>query len=130
MKLKTATKLIGVCALLAFIAMVSGCRRGFEREAAAMTGGTPARGKTAINRYGCAACHQIPGVGGAQGLVGPPLDGVAYRSYIGGVLGNTPDNMMLWIQNPQAVDQKTAMPNLGVTDAEARDVAAYLYTLR
>jgi cytochrome c1 len=38
--------------------------------------------------------------------------------------------MIRWIQNPQAVDQKTAMPNLGVTDAEARDVAAYLYTLR
>ena len=95
-----------------------------------MTGGDPARGKTAINRYGCVACHQIPGVSGAQGLVGPPLDGVARRSYIGGVLSNTPENMIRWIQNPQAVDQKTAMPNLGVTEAEARDVAAYLYTLR
>jgi cytochrome c len=130
MKLKAVDKLIGVCVLLAFIAMASGCRRGFEREAAAMTGGDPARGKTAINRYGCAACHQIPGVSGAQGLVGPPLDGVARRSYIGGVLGNTPENMIRWIQNPQAVDQKTAMPNLGVNDAEARDVAAYLYTMK
>lgn len=130
MKLEIIAKLIGVCALLAFIAMLSGCRRGIEREAAAMTGGDPARGKTAINRYGCVACHQIPGVSGAQGLVGPPLDGVARRSYIGGVLSNTPENMIRWIQNPQAVDQKTAMPNLGVTDAEARDIAAYLYTLR
>jgi cytochrome c len=130
MRLKIITKLIGVYGLLAFIAIISGCRRGIEREAEAMTGGDPARGKTAINRYGCAACHQIPGVSGAQGLVGPPLDGIARRSYIGGVLGNTPENMIRWIQNPQAVDQKTAMPNLGVTDAEARDIAAYLYTLR
>ncbi|HEX5080711.1 MAG TPA: c-type cytochrome [Blastocatellia bacterium] len=130
MKLKIVEKLIVVYMLLVFIAIVSGCRRGFEREAAAMTGGDPARGKTAINRYGCAACHQIPGVSGPQGLVGPPLAGVASRVYIGGALGNTPANMIRWIQNPQAVDQKTAMPNLGVTDAEARDVAAYLYTLK
>ena len=119
-----------ICALLSFSAIVAGCRRGVERDAAAMTGGDPARGKTAITRYGCAACHQIRGVIGAQGLVGPPLEGVARRAYIGGVLGNSPDNMIRWVQNPQAVDQKTAMPNLGVTDADARDIAAYLYTLR
>jgi len=71
-------------------------------------------------------CHQIPGVGGAQGLVGPPVGGVARRAYVGGVLSNSPENMIRWVQNPQAVDQKTAMPNLGVTDADARDIAAYL----
>ncbi len=118
------------CALLSFSALVAACQRGFEREAAAMTGGDPARGKAAISRYVCVACHQIPGVSGAQGLVGPPLGGVARRAYIGGVLGNSPENMIRWVQNPQAVDQKTAMPNLGVTDADARDIAAYLYTLR
>lgn len=118
------------CALLSFSALVAACHRGFEREAAALTGGDPARGKAAISRYGCVACHQIPGVSGAQGLVGPPLEGVARRAYIGGVLGNSPENVIRWVQNPQAVDQKTAMPNLGVTDADARDIAAYLYTLR
>lgn len=95
-----------------------------------MTGGNPARGRSAIGRYGCAACHQIPGVRGAQGMVGPPLQGVARRAFIGGSLGNSPENMIRWVQNPQAVDQKTAMPNTGVTDADARDIAAYLYTLR
>jgi cytochrome c len=130
MKLESIAKLFAACSLLTFVTAAAGCQRGFEREAAAMTGGDPARGKATISRFGCVACHQIPGVSGAQGMVGPPLEGVARRSYIGGVLGNSPENMIRWVQNPQAIDQKTAMPNLGVTDADARDIAAYLYTLR
>jgi cytochrome c2 len=119
-----------IFALTLFIAVAAGCGRGVEREAAALTMGSPARGKDAINRHGCATCHQIPGIGGTQGLVGPPLKGIANRSYVAGTLVNAPENMTRWIQNPQAVDQKTAMPNLGLSEAEARDVAAYLYTLR
>lgn len=95
-----------------------------------MTGGDPARGPALMRAYGCAQCHTIPGVTGANGLVGPPLAGIASRVYIGGVLTNTPDHMVRWIMNPKAVDEKTAMPYLGVTEAEARHIAAYLYTLR
>jgi cytochrome c1 len=62
--------------------------------------------------------------------VGPNLQGIASRAYIAGVLPNTPDNMVRWIQNPQAVDEKTAMPNVGVSSRDARDIAAYLYTLK
>ena len=80
--------------------------------------------------YGCVACHDIPGVPGANGLVGPPLAGISSRSYIGGVLENTPDNMIRWLLDPRAVDSLTAMPDVGLTDADARHVAAYLYTLR
>ena len=50
------------------------------------------------------------------------------RMYIAGVLPNTPENMLRWLQNPPAVDPLTAMPNLGVTEADARDMAGYLYT--
>jgi hypothetical protein len=50
--------------------------------------------------------------------------------YIGGVLPNTPENMLRWLQNPPAMDPLTAMPNMGVTEADARDMAGYLYTLR
>ena len=46
------------------------------------------------------------------------------------MLPNTPQNLIRWIQNPPAVDPLTAMPNVGVTQADARDIAAYLYTLR
>jgi cytochrome c2 len=127
---QTTLELSVAAALLALCAFTVSCYRGFEREAAAMTGGSVVRGRAAIGRYGCAACHRIPGVGGPQGLVGPQLGGVAVRAYVGGSLTNAPENMIHWIQNPQSVDPKTAMPNLGVTDADARDIAAYLYTLR
>lgn len=103
---------------------------GARRAAAAMTGGDPARGQAVMRRYGCQSCHTIPGVAGADGLVGPPLAGIASRSYIGGVLTNTPEHMMRWIRDPKAVDSLTAMPNTGVTEADARHIAAYLYTLR
>lgn len=107
-----------------------GCDDTTEKQAIAMTGGDPHRGKDAINYYGCASCHTIPGIRGADGLVGPPLNRIASRGYIGGVLRNTPANMLRWLQNPPAVDDKTAMPNLHMTDADVRDVACYLYTLQ
>ena len=95
-----------------------------------MTGGDPARGPDLMRKYGCQSCHTIPGVVGADGLVGPPLAGIASRSYIGGVLPNAPANMLRWIEDPKAVDSLTAMPNVGVTPSDARHIAAYLYTLR
>ena len=102
-----------------------------ERAAAEMTGGgDPARGRAAIERYGCGTCHTIPGVRGADSLVGPPLSQVASRSYVGGVLTNSPENMIRWIRDPRAVDGLTAMPTLGVTEQDARDIASYLYTLK
>ena len=88
------------------------------------------RGRAAIERYGCGSCHSIAGVPGARALVGPPLTGVAERAYIAGVIENTPLNLQRWIRDPQGVDPRTAMPNLGVGASEARDIAAYLYTLR
>jgi cytochrome c2 len=97
---------------------------------AGLTGGDAGRGQVAIRQYGCGACHTIRGVRGADGLVGPPLNGIAVRSYVGGVLTNTPDNLVRWIQNPPAVDSKTAMPNLGVTHRAAVDIAGYLYSLK
>lgn len=67
---------------------------------------------------------------GANGLVGPPLNGIARRVYLAGVLPNTPDNMMRWLQNPQDVQRWTAMPDTGLTEDDARDIASFLYTLR
>ena len=120
-------------ALLGLGAAAAGCegaREADAREAAAMTGGDPARGPDLLRKYGCQTCHTIPGVVGANGLVGPPLAGMASRAYIAGVLPNAPDNMLRWIRDPKGVDAKTAMPNTGVTASDARHIAAYLYTLR
>ena len=108
----------------------SSCGGSVVREAETLTGGNVERGRSAIGKYGCAACHTIPGIEGATATVGPPLNNIAVRGFLGGHLPNTPGNMMKWIQHPQAVDPKNVMPDLGITDQDARDVAAYLYTLR
>ncbi|MHB1414518.1 MAG: c-type cytochrome [Chloroflexota bacterium] len=92
-------------------------------------GGNPTAGQAAIQKYGCGSCHVIPGVAGANGSVGPSLAGFATKSTIAGTVPNTPDNLIKWIMNPQAVKPGTTMPNLGVTQTDARDIAAYLYTL-
>jgi mono/diheme cytochrome c family protein len=91
--------------------------------------GDPQAGLRAISQYMCATCHSIPGASGADKNVGPPLDGIARRSYIGGVLRNTPHNMVRWLLDPQQVDPQSAMPNLRLREQDARDIAAYLYTL-
>jgi len=97
-----------------------------EREA--LSGGNPRHGRELIARYGCGSCHTVPGVPGAQASVGPPLRDVRKRLYIAGRLTNTPENLSTWIRDPRAIDPKTVMPALGVDEAEARDISAYLYS--
>ncbi|MBI2954427.1 MAG: c-type cytochrome [Chloroflexi bacterium] len=92
--------------------------------------GNPQQGQQAIGRYGCGSCHTIPGVPNANGTTAPSLAGVGSRQQIAGVLPNTPDNMARWIQDPQAVKSGTRMPSMGVTESDARDIAAYLETLK
>ncbi len=90
----------------------------------------PARGIQRIIDFGCGACHVIGGVSGANGTVGPPLNGFSEHVYIVGKLQNTPANLVQWIRFPQEVNPGVDMPDLGVTEAAARDIAAYLYTLK
>lgn len=99
-----------------------------ESVARAMTGGDPARAPLMIRRYGCAGCHTIPGIPGGDGQVGGPLKDIRHRVYVGGVLRNSADNLVRWIVAPQVFSPRTAMPATGISDAEARDVAAYLYS--
>ena len=103
--------------------------QGFT-ETERMASGDPVRGWQALQDYGCAACHQIPGVPGANSLVGPPLTAWANRQYIAGTLPNEPTYLVEWIRFPQAIEPGTAMPNMGVTEPAAQDIAAYLYTLQ
>jgi cytochrome c oxidase assembly factor CtaG len=92
--------------------------------------GQAARGASLIDKYGCGGCHTIPDVANAKGNVGPPLNQVGSRVYIAGLLRNSPDNMALWIQDPQKVLPGNAMPAMGISSKEARDITAFLYTLK
>lgn len=92
--------------------------------------GDSENGRLLLRQFGCGTCHQIAGVATAEGKIGPPLDGIARRVYLAGRLPNTPDNMARWIRSPQSIDPQTTMPDLQVTQAHARDMTAYLYTLR
>ena len=128
----TAARSRVVVISLAFIGVLETACSGVDnaRAVAQWIGGDPARGRDAIRRYGCDACHTIPGVATAHGTVGPPLTAIAARSYLGGEVENTPANMQLWIRHPRDVEPRTVMPDTGVTEADGRDIAAYLYTLR
>lgn len=88
------------------------------------------RGRQALHQYACSACHTIPGVTSSSPQVGPPLEGIGSRQLIAGVLVNTPENLAAWLMHTQKVKPGTTMPELAVTQQDARDIAAYLATLR
>lgn len=109
---------------------LAGCNQDDPRvPPPAVTSGDPERGAQLITDYGCGSCHTIPGIAGADALVGPPLDHFSRRGYIAGQLRNSAENLTRWVRDPQAVAPGTAMPDLGVTTEQARDITAYLYTL-
>ena len=128
---------VRLCAVLsmalllgAALALVS-CIGGNEARAYYVNpGGDETRGKNVIGLKGCGSCHEIPGINGAQGLVGPPLIHWSRRTYVAGEVANQPQNLVKWLMSPQSIEPQTAMPNVGLTEQEARDAAAYLYTLQ
>jgi len=132
-------RVAGVSIGLAGIVLLAAATGGFlitERAAEArrawadnLTGGKAARAIALIAQNGCGGCHEIPGAPGADGDVGPPLAGVAQRAYLGGAIANSPENLAIWIRDARAVDPHSAMPTIGISQRDARDIAAYLYAL-
>jgi cytochrome c2 len=110
--------------------LLAACNREQKTQIMEQTGGNPAAGKQLVQQYGCTSCHDIPGVTGPRGMVGPPLQHFASRQFIAGKLPNTPENLMAYLQNPQGPDPQNAMPNLGLTRDQSRDIAAFLDTLK
>jgi putative membrane protein len=127
---RAATSTMVLLLMVLASAAVHGCSNPSSRRAdRVVPGGNPDRGRTAIQHFGCGACHAIPGIRTAVGAAGPPLAGVAGRTMIAGIAPNNPDMMVRWIMLPQSMAPGNAMPDLGVSEAQARDIAAYLYTL-
>jgi cytochrome c len=116
-----------VVAALGAGALAVACGDGARAQRPAdASAGDPEIGRRLISTYGCGSCHRIPGVPAANGLVGPPLDAMGKRSFIAGELANNQENMVRWITDPQKVEPGTAMPDLHVTEDDARQIAAYL----
>jgi cytochrome c2 len=131
--LKFYAKLLGLFAVLIMVVGFNVAVWGLHRQptppALYVPGASPERGRLLIQEQGCGACHTIPGIRGAAGKVGPRLDRVKQQIYVAGVLPNTPQNLTFWISNPKKADPRTAMPDLGISEDDARDIAAYLYGL-
>jgi len=126
----TASGAAGTGLVFALCLALSACTAGSGAESNSMMAtGNAHEGKQLIGQYGCGACHIVPGVRGARGLVGPPLYYWGDRTMIAGELPNTPDNLIRWLENPKAIEPKNAMPDLGLSQEQATDIAAYLYTL-
>lgn len=115
---------------LALLLALGGCGASDQHEAPEVPGANAARGRVLANEYGCGACHVIPGVQNARGMVGPPLTSWRQRGFIAGVLPNRPDLLVRWIMTPQAIVPGNAMPDLGVSQRDAGDIAEYLYTIQ
>ena len=116
-------KLTCFAALIAVAAISTGCSRSnFNRENARAQASAP----DLMIQYGCPTCHVIPHVPGAVGKVGPSLADLSQRSYLAGTLQNSPENLVHWIQHPQQIHPGTAMPEMGVTSADAARIATFL----
>jgi cytochrome c2 len=125
---------IGVLLLVTMLGLAAGVLTYQARDhnqrtevASLLARGDPARAPDIFRRYGCTGCHTIPGIPGGDGQVGGPLINMRERVYIAGVANNDAETLVHWIVSPSAFDPKTAMPDTGISEAEARDLAAYLY---
>ena len=135
MRSLSSKSFFGILAALVFAVALIGIaykyveqRMRMRMHASVAVGGDVERGEAMFIQYGCGSCHALSDVRTATGNVGPPLDGIATRVIIGGHLANNPENMEHWIRDPQQVSPGTAMPNLHVGEADARDITAFLYS--
>lgn len=125
----SAAQTVCLASLLALLLL--GCNGGKDVSSyTPSVGGSVKEGKFVVVKYKCGSCHTIPGVAHANGVFGPPLNHIARRSIIAGNFPNDPDTLAHWVMDPPAMKPKTAMPQLGLSPQDARDVVAFLDTLR
>jgi cytochrome c2 len=106
------------------MALLCGCERG------PAPGPDARRGRELMAQYHCGSCHAIPGVPAAQARVAITLEAFGRRSYIAGRVPNDDAHLARWLIDPASLVPGTLMPAMGVQPADARDMAAYLRSLR
>ena len=117
--------------LLLALSLLAACRPASAGNGTVVNGvGDAERGRRLASSKGCGACHTIPGVADADGTIGPPLAHWARHSFIAGVEPNTASQLQHWILHPQAVKPGVAMPELALTNSDAADIAAFLFSRR
>jgi cytochrome c len=112
------------------VVLLAGCGASDDSHEAVVAGGDVRRGRAALERHDCGVCHIIPGVRGAPGRVGPSLADLAHRPNLAGKFATGGESLVRWIIDPPAMAPHTAMPAVGVPEADARDMAAYLLALQ
>ena len=115
--------------LLVLAFLTAGCSEAKVPDHLWVPDGDPENGRRLVLAYDCGACHTIQDLRSARGIVGPKLEEFAQRTMVAGVVANVPRNLVSWLMDPPAVNPETAMPAMGIDESEARDIAAFLYTL-
>jgi len=91
--------------------------------------GLAADGKAVFAKSACVGCHTIAGV--SSGGLGPNLSHFGGRATLAaGMWPNTPDNVAAWVRDPQRLKPGAKMPELGLTEDQAKALAAYLTGLK
>jgi cytochrome c oxidase subunit 2 len=79
----------------------------------------------------CATCHARTPTDDSGSGKGPSLAHIASRETLGGgIQRNTPENLMLWLTNPQAAKPGNRMPTIQLSPAESATILAFLETLK
>jgi cytochrome c len=122
----TCRPLPSIALLAASLLLVGAGARADEQKIA----GDRERGRSLVAQFQCGRCHEVPGVEGARGSLAPSLARLGARRYLAGQLPNGPVTLARWIVDPAALLPGAAMPAMGVDAVQARDIAAYLLSLR
>ncbi len=130
-RIMNARCLLPLLVLLAELALAGACgQKAPWTERTGTAAGNMQQAALLMTAYGCSSCHTVPGIRGADGVIGPPLDFWGSRRYIAGALQNEPANLTRWLQDPQSIEPGTVMPFMRVSADDAQAIAEYLYTLR
>lgn len=104
-----------------------------SNDLAPLAGADLGKGRALLDTKGCGSCHTFGGVAAIAASAPPAMDGreFARGHTLAPDLRATRERMsakqlVAWLKDPKGVKRDTPMPNVGLSDVEARDLAAYI----